>query len=208
VWAEENSRDAIFDAIMRRETFATSGPRIRVRFFGGWTFPEAMCEASSMIGDAYQDGVAMGGELDASTRGEASARFLIQAAQDAGTADHPGNLLQRIQVIKGWTDSGKSYQKVYDVIGDANNGAAADIATCETSGPGEESLCTVWTDPDFDPSERAFYYARVLENPSCRWSTYACNRLAETDRPASCSDTTVPKTVQQRAWSSPIWYTP
>ncbi len=208
VWAEENSRDAIFDALMRRETFATSGPRIVVRFFGGWSYPSEMCAASSRIADAYAGGVPMGGELDSDNRGDASPNFLIQAEHDAGSGQHPGQLLQHLQVIKGWTEGGKAYQKIYPAAGDPNNGASVDASTCKTTGPGEKTLCTMWSDPDFDPSQRAFYYARVMENPSCRWNSYECNRLDESSRPAACDQEAVTKVVQQRAWSSPIWYRP
>jgi len=103
---------------------------------------------------------------------------------------------------------GVRHEQVFEVAGDPNDGATVDDATCVESGPGFDSLCGVWTDPAFDPSQHAAYYARVLENPSCRWSTYQCNALAPADRPPSCSDPTVARTVQERAWTSPIWYEP
>ena len=117
-------------------------------------------------------------------------------------------LPDRVQVVKGWIEAGQSHQEVFDVAGDPDNGATVDTDTCVATGPGEDELCTVWTDPSFDPAAAAFYYVRVLENPTCRWSTITCNALAPMDRPASCTDPDVKKTVQERAWSSPIWYRP
>ena len=118
--------------------------------------------------------------------------------------------------MKGWIEKGAPRERVYDVAGDPANGADVDLVTCEPRGPGAESLCSVWRDPDFDPGERAFYYARVLENPSCRWSTWVCNanavRCDGESGPAegfeACCDPAVPRTLQERAWTSPIWYTP
>lgn len=206
VWAEENSRPALFDALRRRETFGTSGPRIAVRLFGGWDLPAGSCSDPQMLDVAYAEGVPMGGTLGA---GPGSApRFLVSALADAGTPAQPGLPLQRIQIVKGWIAGGQSHQQVYDVAGDPDNGAGVDPVTCATSGTGFSSLCTVWTDPDFDPSEAAFYYARVLENPRCRWHTVGCNALPPAERPASCSDPAVPRTVQERAWTSPVWYEP
>ncbi len=126
--------------------------------------------------------------------------------QDAGTPDHPGQLLQRVQIVKGWADpDGTFHQRVVDVAGRKDNGARVDTKTCEVSGPGERQLCSVWTDPDFDPNQRAVYYARVFENPSCRFSTRICNASPESP---GCGDPNVPTTIQDRAWTSPIWYTP
>jgi hypothetical protein len=103
---------------------------------------------------------------------------------------------------------GTFHQQVVDVVGKKDNGASVDTRTCEVSGPGESQLCAVWTDPDFDASRRAVYYARVFETPSCRFSTRICNAAAEDARPASCSDPNLPATIQERAWTSPVWYTP
>jgi hypothetical protein len=116
--------------------------------------------------------------------------------------------LQRLQIIKGWIAGGEAHQQVFDVAGDPNNGASVDLATCGRTGSGAASLCAVWSDPDFDPSQHAFYYARVIENPSCRWNTHSCLGLTGAERPAGCDDPEVPKTVQERAWTSPIWYRP
>lgn len=206
VWAAENSREAIFSALRRRETFGTSGPRIVPRFYGGALDP-GLCGDPEMLERADADGVPMGSELPGAT-----ARFLVAALADPGTEQEPGTALQRIQIIKGWVDStGEAHTRVYDVAGDADNGAGVDDATCEPTGPadaGEAELCAVWTDPDFDPTQRAFWYVRVLENPTCRWSTWQCNSLPAAERPASCSDPDIPRTVQERAWTSPIWFSP
>src|SRR5262249_14922752 len=149
-------------------------------------------------------------------RGNASPRFGVLAFRDAGTPSAPGTPLQRVQIVKGWVDAGGvSHEKVFDVAG-YQNGATVDTDTCTSSDPGHDSLCAVWTDPEFDASQRAFYYARLLENPTCRWSTYLCNAQGiDCSVPASvpsawaeCCNPAVAKTIQERAWSSPIWYRP
>ncbi len=210
VWAEENSRPAIFDALRRRETFGTSGPRIVPRFFGGFGLDASLCDDPDLVGKGYAQGVPMGGTLDGGAAPGAPS-FVVSALRDPGTASRRGTLLQRAQIVKGWVDpaTGERHQKVYDVAGDPSNGATVDLETCEPEGPGFDSLCAVWTDPDFSADERAFYYARVLENPTCRWSTWACNRLDPQSRPSTCDEPgqTEP-TLQERAWTSPIWYDP
>ena len=113
-----------------------------------------------------------------------------------------------MQIVKGWLKDGAAHEKVFDVAGDATVGVDVDTATCEPSSEGAASLCTVWTDPEFDAGQHAFYYARVLETVSCRWSARECLKLSGADRPAMCDDPALAKVVQQRAWSSPIWYTP
>jgi len=212
VWAEENTREALFLALRRREVYATSGPRMTVRLFGGWDgLPADLCTSGHLVQTGYAKGVPMGGDLPARPAGAQGPRFVVSAMRDAGTPDHPGSLLQRIQIVKGWADAdGTFHQRVVDVVGRRDNGATVDPATCEAKGPGDHQLCAVWTDPEFDPAERAVYYARVFENPSCRFSTRACNAvaLAGAPRPASCDDPMFPKTIQERAWTSPIWYTP
>ena len=211
VWSEENARDPLFDAMRRRETFATSGPRIVPRFFGGWTYPADLCAANDLVARGYADGVPMGGALRPAP---AQARdtgpvFVVSALRDGGTPQHPGTRLQRIQIVKGWTDpDGLFHQAVYDVAGSAHNGADVDPATCEPRGPGADALCAVWRDPAFDASRRAVYYARIVENPSCRWHTRQCLALPADARPPGCSDPRVPRFIQERAWTSPIWYTP
>jgi len=206
VWAEENSRDSIFDSLRRREVYGTSGTRLSIRFFGGWDLAAGVCDDPNMIRTAYARAVPMGGVLASPPAGTAAPSFLIAALRDPGTEAMPGALLQRLQVVKGWVVDGEAHEQVFDVAGDPNNGAGVDETTCVPHGVGADSLCTVWTDPGFDPGQQAFYYVRAVENPSCRWSTYTCNRLAPADRPPSCTDPAVPKTVQERAWTSPIWY--
>jgi len=209
VWAEENSRAALFDALRRRETYATSGPRMTVRFFGGWGYPDDLCDDPQLVERAYAGGVPMGGDLPARPTGDAAPRFVSSALRDVGTPGHPGGLLQRVQVVKGWVGAdGQFHQAVYEVAGDPDNAASVDLGTCEPKGPGAESLCGVWRDPDFDPARSAVYYARVIENPSCRYTTRACRNLSGEDRPERCDDARVPDTIQERAWTSPIWYEP
>ncbi len=206
IWAEENSRDSLFSAMKRRETFGTSGPRIVPRFFGGWDLPENLCGETDFAAIGYERGVPMGADLPARNSNGAGPMFAVSALQDANADAAP---LQRIQIIKGWADDeGRMHQDIYDVAGSADNVASVDVASCQRKGEGHAKLCSVWRDPDFEPNRSAVYYARVVENPSCRWSTYQCNALAPSDRPESCSDSSVPKVIQERAWTSPIWYTP
>lgn len=207
VWAEENSRDAIFDALKRRETFATSGPRITPRFFAGWDFPESLCSSEQRTRDAYSLGIPMGGVLPARETNEQSPHFLVAASADPGTADSPGQPLQRLQIIKGWVGEGGTFhQQVVDIARDRDNGASVDPKSCETLGPGFASLCSVWTDPAFDASQDAVYYARAVENPSCRWSTRQCLLLPENEQPDGCANPRIPRTIQERAWTAPIWF--
>jgi hypothetical protein len=215
VWAEANTRDSIFAALQRRETYGTSGPRPVVGFFGGWGYEDTMCGDADFAKLGYQGGVPMGGDL--ARRGNAQApRFAVSALADPGTDDSPGAPLQRIQIVKGWVDSDSAvHEKVYDVAG-GDNGAGVDLQSCERRGEGAQSLCSVWADPDFDSSQGAFYYARVLENPSCRWSQHLClaagvdcsdpSTITTGFEPCCTSDHRA--TVQERAWTSPIWYQP
>ena len=206
VWAPENSRDALFDAMQRREVFGTSGPRIEPRMFGGWKLAPDLCEDPDMLAKAYRQGVPMGQDLPP---GSGSPDFLVSALADPGTAEAPGTPLQRIQIIKGWVDDdGNHQQRIYDVAGDANNGASVDVNTCQQSGSGFAQLCAVWQDPEFEASRRAVYYARAVENPSCRYNAWQCADLPAAQRPASCDDQQVAKSLQERAWTSPIWYAP
>ncbi|MCA9651903.1 MAG: DUF3604 domain-containing protein [Myxococcales bacterium] len=199
VWATENSRDAIFEALRRRETYGTSGPRITVRVFGGAELPEDMCSRGDFVavGDAH--GVPMGGELSPGA-GAGAPRFAVSALRDP-----MGLPLQRAQIVKGWIDDmGMAHVVVHDVAG-GDNGATVDPTTCVPQGDGADSLCSVWSDPDFDPSRPAYYYVRVVENPRCRWSTTDCQSLGDM-APAICDE--LPTTIQERAWTSPIWYSP
>ncbi len=212
VWAEANDRAALFDAMRRKEVFGTSGPRIRPRFFGGWGFDPSLCADPDFVARADAAGVPMGGDLATAPSREASPSFVAAALADPGTDAAPGNDLQRIQIIKGWTDlDGQPHEAVYDVAGTSGSAlgmASVDPSTCAPSGAGHRQLCAVWRDPDFDPARRAVYYARVVENPSCRYNAWQCLDLAGDDRPEACDDPDVPKLVQERAWTSPIWYTP
>lgn len=208
VYAEENSRQALFGAMRNRETFGTSGPRITPRFFAGWEIPPDVCESENYLESAYTHGVPMGGTLQASTGKESGPVFVASANQDPRDG---ANLLQRLQIIKGWIDSeGKTHQAVYDIAGatDQNQPATVDKASCEVSGDGFSQLCATWRDPHFDADTQAVYYTRVVENPSCRWSHFDCLSLPEAERPESCGDPELPWQIQERAWTSPIWYEP
>lgn len=207
VWAEENTRDALFDALERRETFATSGPRIELRFFGGWDLPDDLCSQPDMARRAYAAGVPMGADLPP-RRTQAGPVFVASALADPGVEGHPGGLLERLQIIKVTSDDeGRAIQRVVDIAGSPNE-ATVDPRTCRARGPGAAALCARWIDPDFDSEERAAYYARVVENPSCRAYARACLNLSGEQRPAACDDPEIPRTAQERAWSSPIWYAP
>jgi hypothetical protein len=203
VWAEENTRDAIFDALARREAFATSGTRIAPRFFAGWDLPEDLCERGDLVAEGYAGGVPMGASLPDRPRADAKLRFAVQAQRDP-----EGASLERLQIVKAWYGAdGNFHQAVHDVARVAP-GASVDMETCAPRGPGADALCATWSDPDFDPSRAAVYYARVVENPSCRWTTWQCLALPPEGRPDACSDPRVPRTLQERAWTSPIWFAP
>lgn len=209
VWAEENTRESIFAAFQRRETFATSGPRMRVRLFAGWGDPSSFANAADWATQAYQWGVPMGGNLSQPTDGAPGPSFLVQAAKDPASGH-----LDRIQIIKVWRDGGQSYERIYDVAwsGDrtpgedgklpaVGNTVDASTATWENS-IGAAELFASWTDPDFDASQRAFYYARVIEIPTPRWATYLSVASG-----IPLTDQTVPW-LQERAWTSPVYFTP
>jgi hypothetical protein len=210
VWAEENTRESIFDALKRKEAFATSGTRVRVRFFGGWKYSRRLHEQRDVIEQAYKLGVPMGGDLTSKPIGTSLPRFVVWATKDPHSAN-----LQKIQIIKGWTEGGQTYERVYDVACSDNlkpdprthrcrdNGAKVDLGDCSYSkDKGATELSVTWVDQDFKPANPAFYYMRVFENPTCRWSTYDALR-AKAELSGS-----VPPVIQERAWSSPIWYTP
>ena len=206
VWAEENTRESIYDAFRRKETFGTSGPRIKVRFFAGYNFENSTLADPDLIQKAYSKNIPMGGDI-IQERGK-SPKFLVWAISDP-----LGAPLQRVQIIKGWIDKGEQREKVYDVAcsdGQSvnsqthrcpDNGATVNIDDCSISREkGNPEIKTFWQDPEFINGQEAFYYARVLENPTCRWSTWDAIRDKEKPR----SD--IPVTIQERAWSSPIWY--
>ena len=208
VWSEANERGALFDAMRRRETYATSGPRIALRFFGGWEYSDEICDAADLVERGYAGGVPMGGVLPESRKetGDSEAPvFVVQAFADAGTESAPGVDLERVQIVKGWLDElGQRHEQVYDLAVDSAE-KSVDLSTCLPQGDGASSFCVRWQDPDYRPGQEAFWYARVLENPTCRWSAWQCLEIPEADRPAGCADPAVPWTIQERAWSSPIW---
>jgi len=216
IWAEENSRDALFEAMKRREVYATSGPRIVVRVFGGWDLPADICGRGDFVEAGYARGVPMGAELPPAPPGGVPT-FAISALRDPGSPGRPGAPLERLQVVKLWEDDGQAHEQVFDVAGAAVPAAASvNAATCAVRPAGRDSVCAVWRDPTFDRVRHAAYYVRVLEQPSCRWSTWACLRnQADCGRPetatgslAACCDPALPKTIRERAWTSPIWYVP
>ena len=209
VWAEENTRASLFDAMRRKEVYATTGPRIQVRFFGGWNYQTSDATARNMAELGYQKGAPMGGDLSQAPDGK-SPTFLVAALKDPNEAN-----LDRIQIIKGWLDQdGNAREKIYDVaLSDGRKigadgkvppvGNTVDLKTARyTNSIGTIQLATVWTDPDFDPQARAFYYARVLQIPTPRHTLYDTVALG-IEHPKNH-----PPTIQERAYTSPIWYTP
>ena len=211
VWATENTREAIWDAMQRKEVYGTSGTRMTVRFFGGWDYQAADLKNRNFAWVGYQKGVPMGGDLKQAPAGKAPT-FMVAAMKDPMF----GNL-DRIQIVKGWLGKdGKAQERVYDVVwGDAERrkpgkdgklpsvGNTVDVATATwTNTIGDPELSAVWRDPDFDPAVRAFYYARVIEIPTPRWTAYDQMRFNIK------MSSEVPMSQQERAWSSPIWYTP
>ena len=208
VWASENTREAIFDAMARKETYATTGSRMMVRFFGGWEFTDTDLNSRQPVFAGYRKGVPMGGDLTAAPAGKAPT-FMAYAVRDPIGAN-----LDRIQIVKGWKDGKELKEKVYDVAwsGDRRIGAngklppvgnTVNVVTASwTNTIGAPELGVVWTDPDFDPEQRAFYYVRVLEIPTPRWSLYDAVRF-DIELPDGA-----PTSTQERAYTSPIWYTP
>jgi hypothetical protein len=209
VWAEENTRASIFDAMVRKETFGTSGPHISVRFFGGWNFTNKDAKGIDLARIGYTKGVPMGSDLPRAPSGR-KPTFLVAAQKDPKS----GNL-DRIQIVKGWIDStGAQHQQIYDVawsghrkvdgsgrLPDVGNTVNVKTATY-TNTIGATTLAAAWTDPDFDAASHAFYYARVIEIPTPRWSTYDAAHLG-IEIPGG-----LPPSIQERAWSSPIWFSP
>jgi len=208
VWAENNTRESIYDAFRRKETFATTGSRIKVRFFGGYQINDAF-DKDDPVNFAYANAVTMGADMLQS--GNQTPQFVVWALRDVKRAP-----LDRVQIIKGWTElSGKPHEKIYDVA--CSDGrkpspetnlcndskASVNLDNCQISiNTGADEFKAVWEDPNFDPDLKAFYYVRVLENPTCRWSTWDALKSGEKPRED------LPATIQERAWSSPIWYVP
>ncbi len=214
LWAEENSRGALFDAMQRRESYATSGTRPTLRFFGGIDLPQGLCSEPDLAAQAYATGVPMGGQLVAAPT-DGAPRFVAQASQDPGSPGFPGSRLAEIQIIKGWIDAeGQVSETIVSIAGGPPSPDALDTATCEPDGSGAADLCAEWQDPDFDPAERTFYYARLLESPSCRWSARLCRAegvdcsVAPPAGFEACCDGSFPDAIQERATSSPIWLRP
>lgn len=216
VWAEQNTRSALFEAMARRETYATSGTRIILRMFGGWDLNQGMCQSSEFVEQGYANGVPMGGDLYKQEGRNTAPRFAVSALMDAGVEDYPGTSLQKIQMVKLWEENGQSYEKVYNIAGGETD-AGVDLDTCLPTGTGYSNLCSVWSDPEFNENQHASYYARVLENQSCRFSKRQCNselekrgltcaEIGEGHELYGCCDGKTPDTLQERAWSSPIWY--
>jgi hypothetical protein len=211
IWAEENTRASLFDAMKNKETYGTSGTLIRLRFFGGWNLPADLTEDPEFVKIAYTMGVPMGGDLKEKPASTKAPSFAVWALKDPES----GNL-DRVQIIKVFINKwGRSDEKIYDVAlsddrkVDPKTGKAPHVGNTVnvkkatyTNKIGDSQLSTVWTDPDFDATQKASYYVRVLEIPTPRWTTYDA---ARNDLPLPED---VPVTIQERAWSSPIWYTP
>ena len=210
VWAPENTREAIFDGLKRKETYGTSGTLIRLRFFGGWDYSKNLTQDKNFVEKAYKSGVAMGSDLPKKPSRAKAPTFAVWALKDPES----GNL-DRVQIVKGWQVRGHGREKIYDVVWSDNRkpdpktgklppvGNSVDIKNASyKNNIGDNELSAVWSDPDFDPELHAVYYVRVLEIPTPRWSTYDAKTLGVAP-PAG-----VPATIQERAWSSPIWYTP
>lgn len=227
VWASENTRDEIYSALQKKETFGTSGPRIKIRMFASWDFdPDGLYAnlqdicTNNPIQIAKQYGVPMGSNFPPMPGSSSKPQILVVAAKDPGTINNPSTPLQSIQLIKGYVnESGQANELISVIAGASNNSSSVDLETCEeTKGNGRDVYCAVITDNDFDNLRPAYYYARSLENPSCRWSQrlcvqsqdlYTCNGdQLETGEPAfaHCCDSAAVKIIQERAWSSPVWY--
>ena len=214
VWAEQNTRAAVFEALQRREVYGTSGPRISLRFFAGWGFEDTLCDAVDLAEQGYDGGVPMGGALSEPPDGDVVPRFVVSALRDATDEGAP---LQRVQVIKLWVDGGVVKQHLFEVAGDPASDAGVDLTTCEPTGTaGADALCGVIEDTTFDPTVPSLWYARVVEDPRCRWTARQCVAAGvgqDDEGPlpdgfGGCGDGRFDWVIQERAWSSPVWYVP
>lgn len=197
-WATENTREALWDAMARREVYATTGPRMTVRFFGGWGFDAEDAKPARLATVGYADGVPMGRDLRPAPAGASAPTFLVAAQRDPDGAD-----LDRIQVVKGWLDAAANVQeRVFDVVWSGARTVGADGTLPPVGSAGAAELAAAWTDPAFDAAQHAVYYARVLQVPTPRWTAHDAKRFGVTMPPE------VPMTTQERAYTSPIWYTP
>lgn len=202
VWAVENSRDALFESMKRREVFGTSGTRIKPRLFAGWDLDANACSITDTAAHGYTVGTPMGTDVTGHPTGR-SLKLLATALRDPDAAP-----LQKLQVIKGWVDAdGQSRYEVFDIAGEENEEGQVDLETGAWSGSGSDALCAVFEDPKFDPEQLAYYYMRAVEVPTLRWSWAQCAAMLVDIRPAECTNS-APKTIQELAWTSPIWYEP
>ncbi|MDA9131514.1 DUF3604 domain-containing protein [Gammaproteobacteria bacterium] len=196
-WAEENSRSAIFDAFQRKEVYGTSGPRFIVRFFVGDNLDKDLCNNPDNISYAYANATPMGGTIPSESLSQPS--IFISASADSAIKDQ---FIEKLQVVKGVVRNGELLTTIHDV-GVTDTQSKLDISSCEVSGAGEKAMCSVWNDPNFNSSENAYYYVRVVANKSCRWSHNLCLQ-----NPEYCEadlDASIPKVIQERAWTSPVW---
>ena len=196
-WAEENSRSAIFDAFQRKEVYGTSGPRFIVRFFVGDNLDKNMCNNPENISYAYANATPMGGTISSDSLAQPS--IFISASADSSIKDQ---FIEKLQVVKGVVRNGELLTSIHDV-GVTDTQSKLDISNCEVTGSGEKAMCSVWNDPNFNSSENAYYYVRVVANKSCRWSHNLC--LQNPEYCEADSDASIPKVIQERAWTSPVW---
>jgi hypothetical protein len=210
IWAEANTREALFAALKRREVYGTTGPRISLRFFGGWDYVSDDAVSPNIAAIGYRKGVPMGGDLTQGAKGKAPS-FLIRVVKDPDGAN-----LDRVQIIKGWRNSkGALLEKVYDVVWSDDRKVGKDgklervestvdlTSASYSNAVGDPEFSVVWTDPDFDPAEASFYYVRAIEIPTPRWTAYDAVFYGLKDLPEQ-----IPMVTQERVYSSPIWYTP
>ena len=215
IWAEENTRESLFSAMKRRETYATSGPRIPVRFYGGWHLDANMCGSGEFAKKGYEEGVPMGSILKSPQSPlETGPQFAVWAIKDVGQTGRQSVNLEKAQIVKIWEEDGGTKVKVFDLGPSVPKEGALDMSTCEPQPKGHAQLCHHWQDPEFTPGNNALYYARIMQMPTCRWNAFQCvdeNINCESGEPVPddwelCCDPAIQKSIQERAWTSPIWY--